>query len=199
LFFAKLRKKSTAPLPSHGKDDARDSDRHSGAPAKVPTFREIFEQHGRFLWRTLWGLGVPAADIEDLCQEVFLVVHRRLPTFDGQSVRGWLYAIAVRVASDHRRRAHVRRETVSDAAARIAVPASQPEALERSRMQEQLLAVLDRLDGKQRAAFVLYEIEELTLREIAEALGCPLQTAYSRVQAAKRAVNQAFAERGLRR
>ena len=160
----------------------------------VPSFPEIFQQHAQFLWRTLMNLGVPAHEAQDLCQEVMLTVHRKLPEFDGQSLRGWLYGICVRMASDYRRSARVRREIVSDAPPDQSVEASQGDELDQKRRLTRLLAALDQLDEGKRAAFVLHEIEELTLAEVAEALQTPLQTVYSRIRSAHALIQRAFDE-----
>jgi RNA polymerase sigma-70 factor (ECF subfamily) len=169
-------------------------------PAKrplVPSFPEVFQQHAQFLWRTLMNLGVPAHEAQDLCQEVMLTVHRKLPDFDGQSLRGWLYGICVRVASDYRRSARVRREVVSEAPPDQAIEASQGDALDHKRRLTRLLAALDQLDEGKRAAFVLHEIEELTLAEISEALQTPIQTVYSRIRAAHVLIQRAFEQPAL--
>jgi RNA polymerase sigma-70 factor (ECF subfamily) len=165
-------------------------------PAPDLSFADIFRQHARYLWRALLGLGVRAADVDDVCQEVFLVVHRRLPEFDGRALRSWLYAICLRVASEYRRSARVRREIVVDELPETQTAESQLDAVFTNELCEQLLASLDELDEDKRAAFVLYEIEELSLREVAEAMNCPLQTAYSRLQAARGQVRGTFAGRG---
>jgi len=138
------------------------------------------------------NLGVPAHEAQDLCQEVMLTVHRKLPDFDGQSLRGWLYGICVRVASDYRRSARVRREVVSEAPPDQSVEASQADALDHKRRLTLLLAALDQLDEGKRAAFVLHEIEELTLAEVSEALQTPIQTVYSRIRAAHAIIQRAF-------
>src|SRR4051794_30246840 len=111
----------TVPLTSDverpGSETARPA---AAAPAGggQPTLRDIYEQHGAFIWRVVRRLGVRPADLEDVCQEVFVIVHRKLPGFAHRSsLRTWLYGIAVRCASDHRRRAHVRREVVTEATA----------------------------------------------------------------------------------
>lgn len=157
-----------------------------------PEFPEIFRAYAPFLWRTLLGLGVPERDVDDLCQEVMMVVHRRLDDFDGRACRSWLYAICVRVASSYRKSARFRREVIMDApeSASFAEPSGgtyDP--------QRRLLEVLGELDEEKRTAFVLYEVEGLSLKEIAEATGRPLQTVYSRLQAARSAVQEAFYER----
>jgi RNA polymerase sigma-70 factor (ECF subfamily) len=161
-------------------------------PARTYSFTEIFREHARYLWRALLGLGVRPGDVDDVCQEVFLIVHRRLPEFDGRALRSWLYAICLRVASEYRRSARVRREVSVGELPDSHVPAAQVEAVYTGELGQRLLAALDRLDDEKREAFVLYEIEELPLREVAEALGCPLQTAYSRLQAARSHVRADF-------
>jgi RNA polymerase sigma-70 factor (ECF subfamily) len=161
-------------------------------PAPSYSFAEIFREHARYLWRALLGLGVRPGDVDDACQEVFLVVHRRLPEFDGRALRSWLYAICLRVASEYRRSARVRRELSVDTVPEAQAPAGQVDAVFTGELCQQLLVSLDRLDEEKRQAFVLYEIEELPLREVAEALGCPLQTAYSRLQAARALVRNDF-------
>lgn len=168
----------------------------SAERAEAPSFSEIFHQHARYLWRSLLGLGVRAGDVDDACQEVLLVVHRRLPEFDGRSLRSWLYAICLRVAADYRRSARVRREVPVPETPDAPLHAAQHEAVQSNQLFQRLLVVLDELDAEKRGAFVLYEIEELTLREVAEALECPLQTAYSRLQAAREHVRGRFRDAG---
>lgn len=160
--------------------------------AVTPPFTEIFREHARYLWRALLGLGVRPGDVDDACQEVFLIVHRRLPEFDGRALRSWLYAICLRVASEYRRSARVRREVSVDRVPDSHTPGGQDEAVHAGELSERLLKSLDRLDEDKREAFVLFEIQELPLREVAEALGCPLQTAYSRLQAARARVREDF-------
>lgn len=147
-------------------------------------FDAIYAQHFRGIWRTLRRLGVSDAQLDDAAQDVFVVVHRKLHTFDGRSLRSWLYAIAVRVASDYRRGA-VHRQTaplpdsIADAAPG---PARASELNESVRLLHDLLAALD---DQKRTVFVLSELEQLSVPEIAEALGANLNTVYSRVRAAR--------------
>lgn len=161
--------------------------------APRPSMREVFDAHAAFLHRMVLGLGVRPADAEDICQEVLLIVHRKLHDFRGGSLRAWLYGISTRVVSDYSRRAHVRREIPTESLPDRPLDASQADELDHRRAEARLLRVLDELDADKRAAFILYEVEELTLKEVAQALGCPLQTAYSRLQAARQHVRDAFA------
>jgi RNA polymerase sigma-70 factor (ECF subfamily) len=167
----------------------------SGVHAAVPalSFRQVYEQHAAFVWRVLRRLGVRPTDVEDVCQEVFLIVHRKLPEFAHRSaVSTWLYAIALRCASDYRRRAYVARE-VSGEVGDSAVDAAQHDSIANRQARELLDRILDGLDEDKRVVFVLYELEEIAMAEIAELVGCPVQTAYSRLHAARAAVEAATA------
>jgi RNA polymerase sigma-70 factor (ECF subfamily) len=158
-----------------------------------PSLRTIFDEHARYVIRTLRHLGVKEADVEDVAQEVFVTVHRKLPEFEGRSkLRTWLYAICLRVASDHRRRAYVVRERVTesppiDTGERTG---AEPDLHVESRaFVRQLLGALDE---DKRTVLVLYEIEGLSMREVAEVIGCPLQTAYSRLHAGRELLRAAW-------
>jgi RNA polymerase sigma-70 factor, ECF subfamily len=157
--------------------------------ASSSAFSDVFRENAPFAWRCLRRLGVSAADADDVCQEVFLVVHRRLSEYDGRAtMRGWIYGICVRKASDHRRLSHKRHESPTDAVPEQIGEAPQPRDLERKRAIEALDAALNELDEDKRATFVLFEIEGLPMQEIATVLGCPLQTAYSRLHAARKSI-----------
>jgi RNA polymerase sigma-70 factor (ECF subfamily) len=159
------------------------------------SFERVFEEHVGFVWRVLQHHGVQANDVEDATQEVFIVVSRKLSQLDGDTpIRSWLFGIARRVASAHHRKAHIRREHVTDAPPNTSEQASQHDCAERSEALVLLTSVLGDLKEEQRLAFVLREVEQLTIQEVADALGCPLQTAYSRVRAAREHVLAAFRE-----
>jgi RNA polymerase sigma-70 factor (ECF subfamily) len=154
--------------------------------ASPPVLRELFEEHASFVWRSLRRLSVAEADLDDMLQEVFLVVHQRLSDYEERSrARSWLYSICVRVASGQRRKVNRRRENLS-----LAVPerASAPVQLQGVEDREALALghrLLALLPDEQREVFVLYEVEEMPMAEIAAALGCPLYTAYSRLRTAR--------------
>jgi RNA polymerase sigma-70 factor (ECF subfamily) len=173
--------------------------------ARPLEFDAVVAEHGPYIWRVLRRLGVRASDIEDVWQETFIVVHRKLGGFEGRSsVRTWLSAIAVRVASDYRNRAHRRREQATDelpedASGDVFQRVSQHDELierERRALLDKLIA---ELKPEQREVIVLYEFAELPMQEVADALGCPLQTAYSRLHAARRALEQAARREAARR
>jgi RNA polymerase sigma-70 factor (ECF subfamily) len=165
------------------------------ATSSEPSFPAIFEEYAPFVMRVMRHLGVPAKDLPDQCQEVFVAVFRGLPDFAGRSaLRTWIYGICRHVASNHRRRAHVRRErTVSEPPEQTS-PAVQDEAVEERRGHPALRLLLDTLDPDKREVFVLFELEELSMKEVAEVCGCPLQTAYSRLHAARRLLLERYRE-----
>jgi len=139
-------------------------------------------------------LGVPEADTADGCQDVFVVLHRRWAALEQKdSLRAWVYGVCVRIAADRRRSARARRELLHEALPDVPILADQDLEVERNRRRAWLVASLDGLGADKRAVFVLYELEELTMTEVAEAVGCPLQTAYSRLYAARRDVAAFFA------
>jgi RNA polymerase sigma-70 factor (ECF subfamily) len=148
---------------------------------------DAFSRHGGFAWCTLQRLGVRDADLEDVLQEVFLVVHRQLAGFAGDSrVTTWLYGICVRVASSHRRRAWVRREVPSAEVPDVASPSPGPEAAARdSEERKKLLEVLDLMEMEKRALFVMFELDEMRCDEIARMLDVPIGTVHSRLHAAR--------------
>src|SRR3954466_9748148 len=102
-------------------------------------FADVYASHAAFVWRSMRRLGVRPGDIEDTCQEVFLVVHAKLGDFTGGSIRAWLFAIAARVASDYRKRAFARREVGGEDVPEVPVAEAQTAAIERA----QAVALLD--------------------------------------------------------
>lgn len=167
----------------------------------LPSVRQVFDEHGRYVWRALRHLGIADAELPDVSQEVFLTVHKKLPEFEGRStLRTWLYAICLRVASDHRRRAYVRREQPSAEPMAERQHPSGPEESARLEQRATLRALLAVLDSDKRDVLVLYELEGFTMKEVAEIVDCPLQTAYSRLHAARARLLEAFqAEQGARK
>ena len=150
-------------------------------------------EHGVFVWRTLRRLGVREADVDDVCQEVFVVVNRKLAEFEPRaSLKSWLYGICVRTAAAHRRKAPVRREVPTESPEQGATERGPDATLESRQGLAMLDRALDALDADKREVFVLFEIEEVAMSEVASILGCPLQTAYSRHAAARAQVVSFF-------
>jgi RNA polymerase sigma-70 factor (ECF subfamily) len=164
---------------------------------RAPTFAEIYDENFVFVWRSLRQLGV-IETIDDAVQDVFLVVHRRLSEFEGRSsVRTWLFGIALRVAKDHRRL--VRRKGGHDpldvqTADRLPGPDARAEATEALRLVHRLL---DGMSEAHRAVIVLADLEQMSAPEMAEVLGVPMNTVYSRLRAARRIFEEKWrAEQG---
>jgi RNA polymerase sigma-70 factor (ECF subfamily) len=160
----------------------------------------VYEQHFDFVWRTARRLGVRGAHVDDVVQEVFVVVHRSAAGFEGRSkLRTWLFAITRRVARDHFRSARrkpvelVGSDDPSDVTAKD--PEAQVQALQGHRL---LHALLDTLDADKREVFVMVELEQMSMPEIAETLEINLNTAYARLRAARVAFEQALARHRAR-
>ena len=178
-------------LPAEATLVARDAVRAVSPARSWADFESIYREHFRFVWRTVRRLGVQGALVDDVVQEVFLVVHRRLADFEGRSsAKTWLYGIVRRVISDQRRTARRKPGGVdgSDGEIERAVdpelgPEASAEQAERVRLLHRILAELD--DDK-REVFVLAELEGLTGAEIAEALDVNPNTLASRLRAARR-------------
>jgi RNA polymerase sigma-70 factor (ECF subfamily) len=152
-------------------------------------FSTVYRENFDLVVRWTRALGGPSADLEDLAQEVFLVVHRKLAGFDGQNLRGWLYRITAYTVSDRRRRAWFRRLCARppeelDPPDRDPGPA---ELYERKQAERTLYALLSRLSEKRRVAFVLYEIVGHSCEEIASLLGVPVATVWTRLHHARAA------------
>jgi RNA polymerase sigma-70 factor (ECF subfamily) len=175
--------------------DDDDTPEAPATPRAAADLRQIHDAHGDFVWRSLQRMGVRDADLADVYQEVFLVIHQRLHTFDGTShLTTWLFGVCLRVASQYRRRAWVRREQPTDAPDTREDTAPRPdEALDARRRADRLRALLDALDPERRAVFVMFEIDGMTCDEIAAVLGAPLGTVYTRLRAARKDFEQAAA------
>ncbi|HEY6507712.1 MAG TPA: sigma-70 family RNA polymerase sigma factor, partial [Vicinamibacterales bacterium] len=141
------------------------------------TFTTAFETYAPFAWSVLALLGVAPADIPDVSQEVFLVLHRRWKEIDlDRSLKSWLYGVCARKAAEYRRSRHARKEVVTAEPPEGRVEGSAEDVVDRNRAAALLDWALDQLDDDRRAVFVLYEIQDLTIAEVAAAVGCPLQT-----------------------
>jgi RNA polymerase sigma-70 factor, ECF subfamily len=168
--------------------------------AARPQFPSIYTEHIGFVWRVLQGMGVPASAVADAAQDVFVVVHRRLPEFEARhSITTWLFAIAYRVASNYRRNLkRTRAFEPLDEALRDHSP-SPAEYAERIEAQRLALEVLDEIDEEKRLVLVLAEIEQLSAPEISALLELPLNTVYTQLRRARLQFSQALAARSKAR
>lgn len=167
-------------------------------PVSVPRrdLARVYREHVPYVWRSLKHLGVLEADIEDVAHDVFMVVARKLDGFEERSsLKTWIYGICLRTAADYRGRAYRRREVLTGempSEMERTAPALQERELSGKRERNRLIELLSGLPDEQREVFVLYEVEELAMREVAEVLVCPLQTAYSRLHAARKNLREAL-------
>jgi RNA polymerase sigma-70 factor, ECF subfamily len=158
-------------------------------------------EHYAFAWRVLRRSGLSPADADDAAQRVFLIATARLDTIARGSERAFLYRAAVRVASNSHRSVRRRRETLGfEASEELAELPAPDDLLDQRRARDLLDGVLGELSEQLRAIFVLFEIEELRIPEIAEALSIPVGTVSSRLRRARAEIEQRVAHRNrLRR
>src|SRR5690606_27987965 len=154
-----------------------------GQPVDEDVFRRIYEENVRWVWHALRRFSVPEKDVMDAVQNVFLVVHRKLPEFEGRSLlRTWILQIVRRVASDYRRSAPVRREALAEGA-EIEGRADRKTSVEDEAAHGQRIEIarriLDLLPEAQRTVFIMYELEQMSGQEIADELGVPVGTVRS--------------------
>jgi RNA polymerase sigma-70 factor (ECF subfamily) len=166
------------------------------SPERALDASGVYSAHADFVWASLQRLGVRPPDLDDVLQEVFVIVHQRLHTFDHSSkLTTWLFGVCLRAASDHRRRAWRRREQVGDEAVEEPATAdcSTPEdAAVGQQSRARLDKILDELDLEKRAVFVMFEVEELSCDEIAAIVGVPVGTVHSRLHAARKQFEKAI-------
>lgn len=169
-------------------------------PAEID-FSRVYAEWFDYVWLLLQRLGVRSAEVDDVLQEVFLVVHRRLSDYDPtRPMRPWLTGITVRVARRERRlvRHHREQLTESDQLGRMQVEHETPEASLAARQRRQRVhEALDALDDDRRAIFTMRDLHGIPCPEIAEILDLPVNTVYTRLRTARQLFKQAFARLGL--
>jgi RNA polymerase sigma-70 factor, ECF subfamily len=166
--------------------------------------RELVHAHLHAIYRTARRLGVPAADLDDVVQDVMVVVVRRLGDIEPDKERAFLVGTTVRVAANRRRQRLRRPEEPSDALDQMRLgpeplTSCRPHgegAVDASRQLELLHVALDYMTEAQRAAFVLFELEELTARQIADQFAVSESTIVSRVRRAREVLWRVFEDNG---
>jgi RNA polymerase sigma-70 factor (ECF subfamily) len=160
------------------------------SPGLALDFDAVYEAHVDFAWRAARRMGLGAADAEDVVQEAFVVVHRRLAEFEGRAdIKTWVFKILLHLVRHHFR-THLRRP--GDRAAddpssvqELVTDHDPAAALERSEAVDVLDRLLGQLDDDKREVLVLTEIEQMTLAQIAEVTGANPNTVASRLRAAR--------------
>ena len=165
----------------------------AAAPSQL-TFEALYDQWFDDVSRWVRALGARDADRDDLVQDIFMVVHRRLADFDGQNVAGWLYRIAGRKVRDHRRLLWVKHlfgnKSVPLLESTLTTRVSPLDQLETKQKRELLERLLESLNADQRGAFVLFEIEGNSGEEIARLQGVPINTVWARIHKARKKLQE---------
>jgi RNA polymerase sigma-70 factor, ECF subfamily len=160
----------------------------SGSHRLGLSFEQVYTENFDFIWRAVRGLGIPAAGVDDVTQDIFLIAHRKLESLQSpDALRSWLFGIARRVCKDQRR-AFGRRGPHLELDAQREVDGTQDP--QRQAQSRQALAVVERfaegLDEDRRALFFLALIEGLSIAEVSDTLGLNANTTYSRVRVMRR-------------
>ena len=174
----------------------------SGEPARPssqlvavarPSFDSLYDEYFAFAWRSALRLGVERANVDDVVQELFFVVHKKLPEFEGRaSPKTWLFSILLHVVRHYRRTRHRKDRPMSNLAGAHLEALADPKQPDPERCAgtvdalRRLDQLLQELDDDKREVFVLSQVEQMTAIEIAEVLGENLNTVYSRIRTARR-------------
>lgn len=165
-----------------------DREKPRSQPAPL-TLEDVYRDHFDFVFRQASRLGGPGIDAEDAAQEVFMVVARKLETFDSTSlITTWLYGITLNVVRSLRRRARIRRlfELGQSEEQKSDVPVRSIDRAEVLDAHRIAYAILDKLAPKKREAFILAEFEGLSCEEIASLTGSKTETVWSRLHYARK-------------
>jgi RNA polymerase sigma-70 factor (ECF subfamily) len=166
------------------------------SPAGVPDFDAVYAENFEFVWRCLRALGVATSALDDAAQEVFLVVHRRMSEFRGDSaLRTWLYAIVRNVASNQRRGQRRHDGVALLDAEHPSVTAGPQEELEDREAAAFVQSFVATISEKKRDVFVLALLEGMSIPEVAETLSVPLNTTYTRLRDVRLEFQRALAKR----
>src|SRR5690606_532220 len=170
------------PLPSEGPGPVE----HAGPRAPIPDLSTVYREHVAFAWRVVRRCGVDADAVPDVVQDVFLVVRRRLPDYDGRApMQAWIAGICRGVALNHRRGVQ-RRARRLRVVGEAQPPSDMP--LERFELGRTLAVALAELEVEQRLAIVLADIEGLSPADVADIMGVSRNTVYSRLRLARQKV-----------
>ena len=173
--------------------DEVESVRDPGFHARL---RELAAEHYEFVWRSLRRLGVRPPETDDAAQRVFLVLAQKLSSIQPDKERSFVFGIVMRVAANVRRDLATARErevAESDSPESVAYGPSAETAVARAQERATLDEILASIPEERRAVFVLFELEEFTVTEIAELLGLPVGTVATRLRRARQEFQAAVA------
>ena len=165
-------------------------------PSALPPFEKVYRQYFQLVWSAAHRFGIPSDAIDDVVQEVFIVIHAKLSSLERpEALRSWIYGVVRRVSSNHRRAERTQHQDAYRTETQRELESSQPTPFEQTKTNAdiQLLAsLLAELDEPKREMFALVEVDQMTVPEAAELLEIPLNTAYSRLRAARQAFEAAL-------
>jgi RNA polymerase sigma-70 factor (ECF subfamily) len=183
------------PRPIHAPEELRvigdrgDEDGQLLARCKAgdrAAWRTLYESHFDFVLRTARQLGTPQEEVEDVAQEVFTVVMRKLDQFEIGKVSTWIYRICATIVADRHRRRRVRRALAHFFGRDEAHHQTPERELQSQEASREVSRILEGMGAKKREVFVLFELEGLTGLEITERIGCKLETVWTRLFHARR-------------
>ena len=158
----------------------------AGSQTATDRLRKMMAEHFDFIWRCLRRFGLDDSRADDAVQQVFVIAADKLESIAAGSERSFLIGTAMRVASDVRRSAAYRREVpCADVGIDIEDGVQPDDLVDQLRARRLLDSVLDGLDLELRSVLVLFEIEQLTVTEIASLLRIPRGTVASRLRRAR--------------
>ena len=181
----------------HVSCDCEPESLRSGPTFRVPTFPEIYKTYLGFVWSCSRRLGVSDAEMDDVVQDIFVVIHGRIGTLQQpESLRSWIYGIVRRTASEYRRAKRTNAASTLELATQSELQYPQlpsPQHLAEQSDQVKLLwSLLEGIDPPKREVFVLAELDEMTAPEIASAIEVPVNTVYSRLRGARQELEEAL-------
>jgi RNA polymerase sigma-70 factor (ECF subfamily) len=172
----------------------------SPSPSAAPSIQSVYRQYFNFVWSSAQRFGAEAEALDDVVQEVFIVIHAKLPHLERpEALRSWIYGVVRRTVSTHRRARRARTAAGLSAVAECDAESPEPTPFERTKVNaelELLAKLLSELDEPKREIFELVELQELSVPEAADVLELPVNTAYSRLRAARQAFEAALARHG---
>jgi RNA polymerase sigma-70 factor, ECF subfamily len=162
---------------------------------------QIYSSELPYVYSFLYRLGCRNMELEDLAHDVFVTAMRRWDTYDpSRPVRPWLLGIAFRVVADARRRRTAQREVIQEPPEDLPHEGEGAEERLAQRERRELVEeALESLEPERRAVFVMYELEGIPAAQIAEAMGTPVPTTYSRLRIGREEFTAAVRRIQLRR
>lgn len=163
-------------------------------------WRDLYDEHWPWVYRLVRRLGGRDVDPEDVTQDVFVAVIRKLPEFEGRAqLKTWIYRICCNITSEHRRRAWRQRRLAAalNAAAFWRPAPSAATTVTARRELEVVQGILAKLDEPKRQVFVLREIEQLSGAEVAAILEIPEATVRTRLFHARKEFTRLLVRAGI--